>query len=140
MNHHRNSLLVNYCNMATTRRKGSSSTVSPFNSVHGGAYCVMSPKTHRMITWRIAKYLDCIVLSIDYRLAPQHVFPASLIDTISAYKYLLVRYRADQISFMGDSAGGNLVIAAMLYCRDQLIPLPNSVVAFSPHVSFSHPA
>ncbi|KAJ3098852.1 hypothetical protein HDU96_010927 [Phlyctochytrium bullatum] len=98
---------------------------------HGGVYVMCSRKTHRAVTWRLAKYADARVLSrpglaaIDYRLAPHHKFPTPINDMVSAYLHLvdppadsnLPRYRPDQIVFMGDSAGGNLCMAAMLYLR-----------------------
>ncbi|KAJ3235162.1 hypothetical protein HDU81_000756 [Chytriomyces hyalinus] len=94
--------------------------------LHGGAYCLCSRKTHRGITWKLAKYAECRVLSIDYRLAPEFVFPLALHDAISAYSFLVKppanfnshAYHPSQVVIMGDSAGGNLATALMLWLRD----------------------
>ena len=70
-----------------------------------------SRKTHRQVTWRLAKYASARVLAIDYRLAPEHVFPAALHDMVSAFLNLIDpkhqghAYKPEQIVFMGDSAG-----------------------------------
>jgi acetyl esterase/lipase len=95
--------------------------------LHGGAYFICSPKTHRMITWRISKYAQAKVLALDYRLAPESVFPAQLHDALSAFMYLvdppkdvpnLVKYQPHQVVVMGDSAGGGLTISTGLWLRD----------------------
>ncbi|KAJ3315670.1 hypothetical protein HDV04_002084 [Boothiomyces sp. JEL0838] len=96
--------------------------------IHGGAYVLASRRTHRGITWRLAKNAEAKILAVDYRLAPQHVFPAALIDVLSGYQYLLQKYKPHQISFVGDSAGGALAAAAMIYCRDTGdLPLPGAM-------------
>ncbi|KAJ3326235.1 hypothetical protein HDV06_000111 [Boothiomyces sp. JEL0866] len=96
--------------------------------IHGGAYVLASRRTHRGITWRLAKYAEAKILAVDYRLAPQSVFPAALTDVLSAYQYLLQKYKPHQISFVGDSAGGALAAAAMLYCRDTGdLPMPGAM-------------
>lgn len=81
----------------------------------------------------------CVTAAIDYRLAPENVYPAALIDALSAYSYLLdppngsKKYKPSQISFVGDSAGGGLAIAAMLYCRNTgMFPIPGCVATMSP--------
>ncbi|KAJ3073384.1 hypothetical protein HDU98_001675 [Podochytrium sp. JEL0797] len=94
--------------------------------LHGGAYCIASRKTHRGITWKLAKHAHCRVLAIDYRLSPEHVFPLALHDAVSAYAYLslpdpstgLSRYDANKVVVMGDSAGGGLALALVLWIRD----------------------
>jgi acetyl esterase/lipase len=109
--------------------------------IHGGAFFAMSRKTHRMATWRLAKYSKCRVFSTDYRLAPKDAHPSGLVDVISAYYYLLNpihpwerRYNPEQISFCGDSAGGSLATALMLYLRDTgFLPLPGAVGVMSPY-------
>jgi acetyl esterase/lipase len=73
------------------------------------------------------------VLAIDYRLAPEHPFPAALDDALSAYRWLLDGGAApDKILVMGDSAGGGLTLAALLKLRDDSLPLPAAAVALSP--------
>lgn len=72
-------------------------------------------------------------------MAPDHVFPKPLIDVLSAYKFLLdIKFESKQISFVGDSAGGGLATAAMLYCRDTgLFPQPAAVGAMSPYMDMT---
>jgi acetyl esterase/lipase len=112
--------------------------------IHGGAYFFGSRRSHRAITWRLSKYAHARVLAIDYRLAPEHTFPAPIVDVISAYLFLIDppesrfhRYEPSQISFVGDSAGGCLVIACALYCRDNGIPMPGCLAPISPYLDIS---
>ncbi|KAI8898260.1 Alpha/Beta hydrolase protein [Globomyces pollinis-pini] len=114
--------------------------------IHGGAYFLGNRRTHRIMTWRLAKYSNARVLSIDYRLAPEHKFPAPIIDIISAYQSLInptdpsqKKYLPSQVTFAGDSAGGCLAIASMLYCRDSegLFPIPGACVGMSPWVDLT---
>jgi len=72
------------------------------------------------------------VLFFDYRLAPEHPFPAALDDAVSAYRWVTDRYDCRRVAFVGDSAGGGLVFAAMLKMRDEGIQLPRAAVALSP--------
>jgi hypothetical protein len=103
--------------------------------LHGGAYVVASRRTHRGITSRLAKQSDALVLVIDYRLAPEHVFPAPLVDALSAYQYILTQFDPKQVSFVGDSAGAGLAMAMCYYCRDtKQFPMPGSIVCMSPYV------
>ncbi|KAJ3255697.1 hypothetical protein HK103_006139 [Boothiomyces macroporosus] len=114
--------------------------------IHGGAFVFASRRTHRSITWRLSKYAEAKVLSVDYRLAPHSTFPAPLIDVLSAYQYLIdppspdmVKYKPEQITFVGDSAGGCLAIACMLYCRDSgTLPVPGAVATIAPYADLSH--
>ena len=70
---------------------------------------------------------------LDYRLAPQNVYPAALEDAVKAYKGLLqMGYKPDNIILMGDSAGGNLSLALAVYLRDNKIPQPKAIVLLSP--------
>jgi acetyl esterase/lipase len=100
---------------------------------HGGGFILMSPKTHRLLTIEIAKKTKMSILSIDYRLAPEHPFPAALEDCIIAYKWLLSQgYKAENIVIGGDSAGGNLTLSTLIKLRDDKIRLPAGAVALSP--------
>jgi len=101
--------------------------------LHGGAYRLGAPSTYRHFTWRIASAAQARVLVIDYRLAPEHPFPAALEDAISYYRWLLAE-GADprQIAVIGDSAGGGLALALLLKLRDGGLPLPAAAVALSP--------
>jgi epsilon-lactone hydrolase len=102
--------------------------------LHGGGYVIGSPSLYRHLTWRLAKAAHARLLAIDYRLAPEYPFPAALDDATAAYKWLL-KSGADarEIAIIGDSAGGGLVFALLLRCRDDgRVPLPAAVVALSP--------
>lgn len=100
---------------------------------HGGGFRIGSVASHRDLIARIADASGCRVLAIDYRLAPEHRFPAALDDALTAYRYLRDQgLRAADIAFVGDSAGGNLVLAAMLAARERGWPLPAAGVLMSP--------
>jgi acetyl esterase/lipase len=101
--------------------------------IHGGAWYMCSPRTHRGMVSHIAQASGVRALSIDYRLAPENPFPAALEDCVSAYEWLLSQgVRADQIVVAGDSAGGNLTLALLLALRDVGKPSPGAAVALSP--------
>ncbi|KAJ3267818.1 hypothetical protein HK104_005602 [Borealophlyctis nickersoniae] len=115
--------------------------------VHGGAYFLCSRKTHRGMTWRLAKYCKARVLAVDYRLSPEATFPLPLNDVLSAYLYLIdppagsgqPRYRPEQITFMGDSAGGGLALACVLWLRDsEKYPMPGGMALLSPWLDLTH--
>jgi epsilon-lactone hydrolase len=101
--------------------------------LHGGGYRVGAPSTYRHITWRIAEAARARVLVIDYRLAPEHPFPAPVEDALAAYRWLLAEGAAPgRLIVMGDSAGGGLTLALLLKLRDEGLPLPAAAVAISP--------
>jgi monoterpene epsilon-lactone hydrolase len=100
---------------------------------HGGGYFFCSPETHRPITVTLAKAAEVRVFSLDYRLAPEHRFPAAIEDAVAAYRQL----RADgipagRIVIGGDSAGGGLALATLLSLRDAGDALPAGAILFSP--------
>ncbi len=99
--------------------------------LHGGGYRVGSAVTYRHFTWRMADAARARVLIIDYRLAPEHPFPAALDDALAAYRWLLAN-GAREIVVMGDSAGGGLSLALLMRLRDAGLPLPQAAVALSP--------
>ncbi|MES5487387.1 alpha/beta hydrolase [Bradyrhizobium sp. INPA03-11B] len=100
---------------------------------HGGGFRIGSVASHRDLAARIADASGCRVLSINYRLAPEHRFPAALDDALTAYQYLRDQgLRPADIAFAGDSAGGNLVLAAMLAARHRGLPLPAAGALMSP--------
>ena len=79
------------------------------------------------------------VLAVDYRLAPEHPFPAAVDDTLAAYKRVLVQgYDPAQIGFMGESAGGGLVFATLLAARDDATPLPGAAITISPWIDLAN--
>jgi monoterpene epsilon-lactone hydrolase len=100
---------------------------------HGGGFRIGSVTSHRDLIARIAEASGFRVLAINYRLAPEHRFPAPLEDALAAYNYMLDRGLEPQdIAIAGDSAGGNLVLATMLALRDHGLPLPKAGVLMSP--------
>lgn len=100
---------------------------------HGGGYISCSPGTHRSITATLARGTGGRVFSLDYRLAPEHPFPAAIEDAVVAYQWLLEQgAEARAIVLAGDSAGGGLVLAALLRSRELGLPLPAGGLCFSP--------
>jgi acetyl esterase/lipase len=100
---------------------------------HGGGFRLGSVTSHRDLMAQIALAGGCRVLAINYRLAPEHRFPAALDDALAAYGWMLDRgLKSENVAFAGDSAGGNLVLAAMLALRERGLPLPVSAVLMSP--------
>lgn len=109
------------------RPRGKAATQRLFY-VHGGGFVACSPKTHRPVTGALARR-GFTVFAPDYRLAPEHPFPAGLDDVIAAW----TAFRAEgPASLAGESAGGNLALALMLAARDRGIPLPSAACVFSP--------
>ncbi len=101
--------------------------------LHGGAYRAGAPKDYRHFTWRIAAAMRANVLAIDYRLAPEHPFPAALEDALAAYRWLCGRrIDARNVVLLGDSAGGGLCFGLFLKLRDSAEALPAGMVALSP--------
>ncbi len=98
--------------------------------LHGGGYIACSPWTHRPFTKAFAK-AGLRVFAPDYRLAPEHPYPAALDDAVAAYRGLLDA-GAQGVVVAGDSAGGGLVLALMLRLRDLGLPLPARAALFSP--------
>ena len=93
---------------------------------HGGGYCMGSLSTHRGHTARISRLANIRVLSVDYRLGPEHPHPAAVLDAVTAYRFVLDQGIApSKIALAGDSAGGGLMLAALLAIRDQDLPLPS---------------
>jgi acetyl esterase/lipase len=101
--------------------------------LHGGAYVTGSAVIYRHITWRFAMAAAACLAAIDYRLAPEHPFPAALDDATAAWHGLLDDGADPQhCAVLGDSAGGGLALALALRLRDQGGPLPAVVAALSP--------
>ena len=101
--------------------------------LHGGAYVICSPSTHRGLAGNIALTSQSRLLLIDYRLAPEHPFPAALDDALDAYRWLLEKgYSPENIAIGGDSAGGGLTLAAALSLRDSHEELPAALFLLSP--------
>jgi acetyl esterase/lipase len=108
-------------------------TDAAFLYIHGGGFVGGSPRTHRPLTWRLAKDIGVPVYAIDYRLAPEYCFPAGLDDCVTAYRALLEKgLSSKSIVVGGDSAGGNLTLALALRLKAEGLPLPAALICLSP--------
>ncbi|MEC7257818.1 MAG: alpha/beta hydrolase [Pseudomonadota bacterium] len=102
---------------------------------HGGGYQMGSIRSHGPLMADLAGASGCRVLGFDYRLAPEHRFPAALDDALQVYLWLLAQGTpAKNIAFAGDSAGAGLALALMLGAREQGLPLPACAAFLSPWV------
>jgi acetyl esterase/lipase len=101
--------------------------------LHGGAFILGSPRSYRSITGRLAKLTGATVFVPDYRLAPEHPFPAALDDALASYRALLGRgYAPARIAVAGDSAGGGLVLSLCLRLHGEGLAQPAAVALISP--------
>lgn len=104
---------------------------------HGGGYVIGSCRSSRHLISKIVKASGMAALSVEYRLAPEHPFPAALEDAVAAYQYLLGQgYAPANIGLVGDSAGGALALAAMHHMRERQLPFPAAAVCLSPPTDF----
>jgi len=104
---------------------------------HGGGWVLGSSLSHRLFTIALGQVTNMRVLSVNYRLAPEHPFPAALDDCMAAYQWLLDQgIQPENILVAGDSAGGNLTLALILKLRDEGLQLPKGAACFSPCTSF----
>ncbi|MFN8310931.1 MAG: alpha/beta hydrolase [Chitinophagales bacterium] len=100
---------------------------------HGGGYNAGNIDTHRGLVSQIAIAAKLKAVLIDYRLAPEHPFPAAMNDAVQVYKELLARgISSKKIAFGGDSAGGGLTLATLLFLRDNQIEMPGCAIVLSP--------
>ena len=100
---------------------------------HGGMYLIGSPQAHRPHVVKFVKGSGINALVFDYRLAPEHPFPAALTDALSAYNYLLGEgFKPSDIVFVGDSAGAGLCLATLLAIKEKGIALPAGAAVLSP--------
>ncbi|HJU29733.1 MAG TPA: alpha/beta hydrolase, partial [Candidatus Binataceae bacterium] len=103
--------------------------------LHGGGYVLGSIKTHRDLMGRIARAGHARVLGLNYRLAPEHPFPAAVEDAVAGYRWLMNQgVKPSRIAVAGDSAGGGLTIATLVAIRDAKLPMPAVGVCLSPWV------
>jgi acetyl esterase/lipase len=103
--------------------------------LHGGGYVICSLDSHRHLAAETGRASGARTLAIDYRLAPEHPFPAPIEDTVAAYRYLLASgLKPSGIALAGDSAGGGLVVGALLAIREAGLPLPACGWCISPWV------
>lgn len=80
--------------------------------LHGGGYTAGNPRLYRGLSIHLARAAEAVVYNLDYRLAPEHVYPAALDDAVAAFRELAAEYGAERIAISGDSAGGGLTVAA----------------------------
>jgi monoterpene epsilon-lactone hydrolase len=99
--------------------------------LHGGVFEVGSAAAYSAFCSNLALLLNATVVAFDYRLAPEHVFPAAIDDVVSAYRDLLERRPAASIALIGDSAGGGLVVSCLIAARRHGLPQPACAVALS---------
>lgn len=102
--------------------------------LHGGGYVIGSPRSHRHLAEAIARSAGISCLLPDYRLAPEHPFPAAVDDALAAYRWLLKERRmaSGRVAVGGDSAGGGLAVAALVSIREARLQLPGAGVCISP--------
>jgi monoterpene epsilon-lactone hydrolase len=103
---------------------------------HGGGYQIGSIRSHASLMGRLAERCNMRVLGFEYRLAPEHRFPAALDDAVAAYQWLLQQGEAP-LALIGDSAGGGLALATSIRARDQGLPLPRALVLLSAWLDLS---
>ncbi|HKF19203.1 MAG TPA: alpha/beta hydrolase [Candidatus Dormibacteraeota bacterium] len=103
--------------------------------LHGGGYVLGSIDTHRALAGRISRAAQARVLLVDYRLAPEHPFPAALDDSLAAYRWMLADgANPARVVLGGDSAGGGLAVATLVAIKDARLPMPAAAVCISPWV------
>ena len=105
--------------------------------LHGGGYMMGSIKTHRRLVADICRAAGCVALSLDYRLAPEHVFPAPVDDAIAGLEYVWANgpdgpSEASAVFVGGDSAGGGLALATLLAARERGVRMPSGGIGLSP--------
>lgn len=117
---------------------GLSAGADPSRSVlylHGGGYIIGSTTSHRGLVARLGSAACSRTVSVEYRLAPEHPFPAAVDDALAAYRWLLdAGQAASSIVLAGDSAGGGLAVATLVRARDEGLPMPAAAALFSPLV------
>jgi epsilon-lactone hydrolase len=105
---------------------------------HGGVYVMGDAALAADLASQVGRRTSARVISVDYRLAPEHPYPAAVDDALAAYKGLLQRGTApEDIIFAGESAGGGLAIASLVNARDRGLPLPAAALAMSPYADLT---
>lgn len=114
--------------IATPKNAGNSALLY----LHGGGYVIGRPENFSGLFGKLAKLLNASAYAPDYRLAPEHTFPAAIDDSVATYKELLKTYAPENIYVAGDSAGGNLSIALCLKLKELALPQPKALYVISP--------
>jgi acetyl esterase/lipase len=104
---------------------------------HGGVYVLGSARTSAGLASSVARRTRTKVISVDYRLAPEHPFPAALDDALAVYRALLGGTEPAQIVVAGESAGAGLAAALLVAAREQNLPMPAAGVLFSPYADLT---
>jgi epsilon-lactone hydrolase len=103
--------------------------------LHGGGYVIGSFDSHRHLVSEFGRAANAVALALDYRLAPEYPFPAAVEDAVSGYRFLLARgFKPERIAIAGDSAGGGLVVAAMVAIREAGLAQPGCGWCLSPWI------
>lgn len=106
---------------------------------HGGGFAVGSADSHRKIAGHTAKACGANAIVLNYRRSPEFPFPAQVEDGVAVYRALLDRgYQPENLSTIGDSAGGGLAVSIVLKIRDEGLPLPGAVITYSPWLDMEH--
>ncbi|MBT2498853.1 alpha/beta hydrolase fold domain-containing protein [Agromyces sp. ISL-38] len=109
----------------------------PMLWLHGGGYVAGSPRSALPPAAELARVARVRLLSVDYRLAPEHPFPAAAVDALTAYRAFATEVGAAPFAVGGESAGGGLALALLVAARDAGLPLPDAAVVFSPLVDLT---
>jgi len=105
--------------------------------LHGGGFVLGTPQGNAGYLAELALRTDAVVTSVDYRLAPEHPFPAAIDDSVTALRTLLDEVDASSLALIGESAGGGAVVAALVRARDEGLATPACAVALSPWVDLT---
>ncbi|WP_292990808.1 alpha/beta hydrolase [Mycobacterium sp.] len=109
--------------------------------LHGSGYLICSSRTHRGFASHLSEYSGMPAFTVDYRLAPEHPFPAAEDDAFAAYRWLLEQgHDPAKIVVAGDSAGGHLAVALAVRLRNEGLPLPAALALFGPLIDPSYRA
>jgi acetyl esterase/lipase len=103
---------------------------------HGGGFCLGSPVTHRKLAGDISRASGAVCVVVDYRLAPEHPFPAPIEDLVAVYGAVLESHPAESVLFAGDSAGGALIVLAASRLKDARLPMPAGLVGLTPWTDY----
>ena len=116
------------------RPEGTDARPATILYLHGGGYCIGSHRTHRAVTSHLAHAAALPVFAANYRLAPEHPFPAALEDALACFQSLRA---AGPVVIAGDSAGGGIALATALSARQRQIAAPAALLLFSPWTDLS---
>ncbi len=105
--------------------------------VHGGGFVTGGGDLARLMALRVVRRGQCRIWSVDYRMPPDHPYPAALDDCVATYRALLEQYRPEDVIVSGSSAGGNLAAALVLRARDEGLPLPAAAVLGTPEADLT---